>query len=146
MGGIQLRKRIIHNILICQKLAWVGGLNHSERLEYGVNDELGGLRMFENFNHQTSSLTRGDQPWLVFKSPANPQIAFFTHSPLSSQKKVSCLWHQTASGGKVPVMELLGVWSMSLLLLLPGPLWPRVIIPIRIPFMGRMPLKIISIE
>ena len=41
------------------------------------------------------------------------------------------------SDGEAPVMlELRGMWSTSVLLLLPGPLWLRVVTPDRVLLMG----------
>ena len=39
------------------------------------------------------------------------------------------------------MVELWGMWSTPLLLLLPGPLWPRVVTPNRVLSMGQIELN-----
>ena len=50
------------------------------------------------------------------------------------------LYDTKTSDGKAPVLELLGMLSTPSLLLLPGPLWPEVVIPIRVPSIGQTEL------
>ena len=46
------------------------------------------------------------------------------------------------SDGEAPVMlELWGIWSTPLLLLLPGPLWPAVVAPDSVLSMGQIELN-----
>ena len=61
-------------------------------------------------------------------------------SYLGSIKLVSCVWHQTASDGEIPVLELGGMWMNPSLTLLPGPLWPKVVAPVRISSKGQSKL------
>ena len=42
------------------------------------------------------------------------------------------IWHQTASDGDATIFDLWGMWSAPSLPLLPGPLWPWVVVPVRI--------------
>ena len=41
------------------------------------------------------------------------------------------------SDGEAPVQDLWEMWSTSSLSLLPGPLWPGMVVPIRISFLGQ---------
>ena len=43
---------------------------------------------------------------------------------------VSWVWHSTISDGEAPILKICGVWSTLSLLLLPSPLWPRVVAPV----------------
>ena len=43
----------------------------------------------------------------------------------------------TISNGEIPVLELSGMWSTPLLPLLSCPLWPEVIVPVRVLFMAQ---------
>ena len=56
-------------------------------------------------------------------------------------EQVSSVWHKISSDSEVPViMELWRMWSTLSLPLLPGLLWPRVIVPVRVPSMGQIEL------
>ena len=48
------------------------------------------------------------------------------------KKEVHQVWHITASDGKAPVLEILGLWSTPSLPLLPGSLWPVVAVPVKV--------------
>ena len=50
---------------------------------------------------------------------------------------MSSVWHKTASEGEAPILETLEIWSTSLLLLLPGPLWPGVVVPVKVSSMDQ---------
>ena len=56
------------------------------------------------------------------------------------QKMISWLWHQIVSDGKNPVLQILRVWSIPTMPLLPGPQWFRIVIPVKVSSMGRMNL------
>ena len=53
--------------------------------------------------------------------------------------KVSWVWYETASTSKT-VLKQWRMWSISSLSLLPGPLWFRVVVPVRVPSMGQKDL------
>ena len=53
----------------------------------------------------------------------------------------SCVWHKTASDGEVSVLEILGVLSTPSLLLLPGPHWLEVVVPVKVPSVGQIDLS-----
>ena len=50
-----------------------------------------------------------------------------------SVPRVSWEWHKTASDDEAPVLEHCGMWNTLALPLLPGPLWPGVVEPVRVP-------------
>ena len=64
---------------------------------------------------------------------------------LQRGKTPECPGYDTEqSDGEAPEMlELWGMWSTSLLSLLPGPLWPRVVTPDRVLSMGQIELNCI---
>ena len=45
-----------------------------------------------------------------------------------------------ASDGEAQVLELWGMWITPSLALLPGPLWLRVVVPVRVPSMDQIEL------
>ena len=45
-----------------------------------------------------------------------------------------------ASDGEAPLLVIQGMWSIFLLPLLPGPLWPSMVIPVRISLIGLIEL------
>ena len=52
-----------------------------------------------------------------------------------------CLGYDTKlSEGEDPAQELWGMWSTPSLPLLPGQLWPRVVVPDGLPYMGQIEL------
>ena len=53
---------------------------------------------------------------------------------------VSLEWHYIASGGEASVLGLWRMWSTPLLPLLQGPLWPGVIVPVRVLSIGKTDL------
>ena len=55
-------------------------------------------------------------------------------------QQVSWVWQWTESDGEASVLEIWGMWSTPSFLLLPGPLWARMVVPTRIPFMGQLEL------
>ena len=42
--------------------------------------------------------------------------------------------------GETPVLELRGIGNTPLFSLLPGPLWPGVVVPVRVPYMVQIEL------
>ena len=65
-------------------------------------------------------------------------------SAVRTNQWVSWIWHETASNGEAPVLELWVIWSTPSLPLLPGPLWPEVVISVRIPCMGQIELLMLD--
>ena len=55
-------------------------------------------------------------------------------------KRASCVWHSISSGREAPVLEILGVWKIPSLTLLPGPLWPGMIVAVKVPSMDQIEL------
>ena len=49
---------------------------------------------------------------------------------------VSWVWHKTASNGEALVLEPWGYRVIFSLVLLPGPLWPGMLVPVRVPSMN----------
>ena len=50
---------------------------------------------------------------------------------IEKNEKVSQVWQKTVSDIKVPILELWQIWDTPLLLL-SGPLWSGVVVPVRI--------------
>ena len=61
---------------------------------------------------------------------------------LHCDKWISKNWmsHKAASEGEIPVLEFLGMLSTPSLPLLPGSLWPGVVIPVWVPSIGQIEL------
>ena len=55
---------------------------------------------------------------------------------------VSSVWHKTASDCEAPVSKLLGMWSTHSL---PGPLYFRVVVPVRVPSRNQIELFKLSV-
>ena len=52
-------------------------------------------------------------------------------------------WYDTKpTDSEAPVLELQGMWSISSLQLLPGPLWPGVVVPVRVSYMDQIEIFI----
>ena len=58
----------------------------------------------------------------------------------NTSKLVSWVLHLIAFGGEIPILDLSGVWSTPSFPLLPGSLWPGVMVPDRIPSMSQIDL------
>ena len=57
------------------------------------------------------------------------------------KKGVFCVWHKTATDGEAPILKIRELWSNSLLPLLSGPLWPRiVVVPVKVTSMDQIGL------
>ena len=62
------------------------------------------------------------------------------------KKEVSCVWHFTTSNVEASVLGIWGLWSNISCLLLSGPLWPRVVVPVRVSSTGQIELSDNHIE
>ena len=65
----------------------------------------------------------------------------FVHTRVSFMIQVelaSWIWYQSAFGGEAPVLEIWGIWRAPSLPLIPGPLWPGMIQPVRVPYIGQI--------
>ena len=52
----------------------------------------------------------------------------------------NCPGYDIKSDGEASVVELWGMWSTPLMPLFPVPLWPRVVVPVRVLSMGQIEL------
>ena len=59
---------------------------------------------------------------------------------LNNSPKECPRYDSKLSDSLAPVLELWGMWRTRLLPLLPGPLWPRVVVPQRVPCLGQIEL------
>ena len=76
---------------------------------------------------------------------STPQSSTLTITPwglLLPHKKEQCPGYdaKTASDGEASFLEIWGGWSTLTLPLLPGPLWPRVVVLVRLPYMAEINL------
>ena len=55
-------------------------------------------------------------------------------------KEVSRIWHWTASDSEAAVLEIWGMYGTCSLPLFYLPLWPRMVVPVRVPSMGQIDL------
>ena len=64
---------------------------------------------------------------------------FFLSSILIRDSKilVSCVWQWTESGDEALILEILDLWSILSLPLLPGPLWPETQVTVKISSIGQ---------
>ena len=67
-------------------------------------------------------------------------LKFYWRVRPPSPHQVSWVWHATTSDGEVSVLDIWRMWSILSLPLLLCPLWPRVVVPIRIPSMRQVEL------
>ena len=74
----------------------------------------------------------------IFCVAVSKEFFFFAHSYVPTTNVLDM--KKITSNGEAPVLELLGIRSSSSLLLLTGPLWPRVVAPDRVLSMGQIEL------
>ena len=48
------------------------------------------------------------------------------------------VWHKTVYDGETPILEIYEVWTTFFMLSLPGSLWPRVVVPVKVLSMGKI--------
>ena len=99
------------------------------------------LEIFEDFDNsflfyfsQIDNRQVGERGHMLIVSPVNGVRP--THPP---KKRMSWVWLQMASDSEAPVLEIWRVWCTSSLLL-PGPLWPELLVALRVPSMVQIEL------